>query len=266
MSYGKARSQRLFIISAGNVDSEYWSNYPNGNKLFSVQNPAQSWNALTVGAYTEKVFIGDSRYDSFQRVAQIGEISPYSSTSYLWDKKWPIKPEVLFEGGNLVKREDDTFEGHVDLELLSTSKHFNIRQFDTINATSAATAEASWLAAKIQYIYPNAWPETIRALIVHSASWTEQMIQQFGINIKSKSNVLELLRTCGYGVPDIDRALYSFENGLTFVAQETIQPYIKEGSSYKTNEMHFLIYPGLLIYWHQWVKLLSDLKLRYPFY
>lgn len=243
MSYGKARNQRLFIISAGNVSSEYWSNYPNSNRLFSVQNPAQSWNALTVGAYTEKVLISDSRYDHLERVAQLGEISPYTSTSNLWDKKWPIKPEVLFEGGNLVKRDENTFESHVDIELLSTSKHFNIRQFDTINATSAATAQASWLAAKIQYIYPNAWPETTRALIVHSASWTEQMIQQFGINIKSKSNVQELLRTCGYGVTDIKRALYSFENAFTFVAQETIQPYVKEGSKYKTNEMHFFSLP-----------------------
>ncbi|MDD3320768.1 MAG: S8 family peptidase [Paludibacter sp.] len=244
MSYGKARNQRLFIISAGNVPSEYWSNYPKGNQLFSVQNPAQSWNALTIGAFTEKVLIKDSRYDHLERVAQIGEISPYSSTSNLWDKKWPIKPEVLFEGGNLVKRGENLFEGYDDLELLSTSKHFNIRQFDTINATSAATAEASWLAAKIQYIYPNAWPETIRALIVHSASWTEQMIQQFDINLKSKAKeVRGLLRTCGYGVPDINRALYSFENGLTFVAQETIQPYIKENGSYKTNEMHFFDLP-----------------------
>lgn len=243
MSYGKARNQRLFIISAGNVPNEYYSNYPKGNQIFSVQNPAQSWNALTVGAYTQKVLISDSRYNHLERVAQLGEISPYTSTSNIWDKKWPIKPEVLFEGGNLVKRDENTFERHVDLELLSTSKHFNIRQFDTINATSAATAEASWLAAKIQYIYPNAWPETIRALIVHSASWTEQMIQQFDINIKSKSKVQELLRTCGYGVPDINRALYSFENGLTFVAQETIQPYIKEGDKYKTNEMHFFDVP-----------------------
>lgn len=244
MSYGKARFQRLFIISAGNVPSEYWSNYPNSNRLFSVQNPAQSWNALTVGAYTEKVLISDSRYNHLERVAQLGEISPYTSTSNLWDKKWPIKPEVLFEGGNLVKRDENTFESHVDLELLSTSKHFNIRQFDTINATSAATAEASWLAAKIQYIYPNAWPETIRALIVHSASWTEQMVQQFDINLKNKAREVQgLLRTCGYGVPDINRALYSYENGLTFIAQETIQPYVKEGDSYKTNEMHFFDLP-----------------------
>lgn len=235
MSFGENLNQRLFIVSGGNVPRHYWPTYPNGNKLFSVQNPAQSWNALTVGAYTEKEIIEDNRFDHYQRIANSGGISPHNSTSCSWDK-WPIKPEVLFEGGNLIRIDENTIDTHEDLELLTTSKDFLKHQFDTISATSAATAQASWLAAKIAYKYPNIWPETIRALIVHSASWTDQMKIQF-------SNNLDLLRACGYGVPNTERALYSFENGLTFIAQEIIQPYIKRGSDYKTNEMHFYNLP-----------------------
>lgn len=235
MCFGENKSQRLFIVSGGNVPRHYWLNYPDGNKLFSAQNPAQSWNALTVGAYTEKEIIDDNRFDHFPRIANSGAISPHNSTSCSWDK-WPIKPEVLFEGGNLIKIDANTVDTHEDLELLTTSKNFLLHQFDTINATSAAAAQASWLAAKIAYKYPNIWPETIRALIVHSASWTDQMKTQF-------PNNLDLLRACGYGVPNTERALYSFENGLTFVAQEIIQPYIKRGSDYKTNEMHFFNLP-----------------------
>lgn len=235
ISFGENRNQKLFIISGGNVPEHYWLNYPEGNKLFSVQNPAQSWNALTIGAYTEKINIQDDRYDNFPRIANSGAMSPYNSTSCSWGK-WPIKPEVLFEGGNLIKTGNATVETHDNLELLTTAKNFLIRQFDTINATSAATAQASWLAAKIAHKYPSIWPETIRALIVHSASWTEQMIAQF-------PNNMELLRACGYGVPNADRALHSFENALTFVAQEVIQPYIKSGNTYKTNEMHFFNFP-----------------------
>jgi hypothetical protein len=236
MSFGEElNKKRLFIVSGGNVPSHYWLNYPEGNKLFSVQNPAQSWNALTVGAYTEKEIIRDNRFDHFPRIADLGAISPYSSTSCSWER-WPIKPEVLFEGGNLIKTDENTVDSHEDLELLTTSGNFTIHQFDTINATSAATAQASWLAAKIAHKYPNIWPETIRALIVHSASWTESMKRQF-------PNNLDLLRVCGYGVPDSDRALYSFENGFTFVAQESIQPYIKRENDYKTNEMHFYDFP-----------------------
>lgn len=45
--------QRLFVISAGNLsDPQDWSNYPDAQILESIHDPAQAWNALTVGAYT----------------------------------------------------------------------------------------------------------------------------------------------------------------------------------------------------------------------
>lgn len=240
VSFGNGRNQRLFIVSGGNVvgDRNYWAvyPYPESSRMFSVQNPAQSWNALTVGAYTEKTQITDNRYDTFQRLAPPGGISPHSSTSLLWDKKWPIKPEILFEGGNKVRHPDGSLESHGDLGLLTTARDFNIRPFDSINATSAATAQASWLAAKIQHRYPLCWPETVRALIIHSASWTDQMKSQF-------RDMSERLRCCGYGVPDFNRSLNSFENGFTFISQQDIQPYKREKSDYKTNEMHFYNLP-----------------------
>jgi len=237
MSFGDGNNKRLFIVSGGNVSRDYWSAYPDANKIFSVQNPAQSWNALTVGAYTEKVNISDNRYDAFDRLATPGGMSPHNSTSYTWDKKWPIKPEILFEGGNLVKLAEDNIDSHEDIELLTTAREFNIRQFDSICATSAATAQASWLAAKIMHKYPDCWPESVRALMIHSARWTDQMISQFG------RDILERLRCCGYGVPDANRALNSFENGFTFISQNYIQPYKKEDGDYKTNEMHFYNLP-----------------------
>ncbi len=47
----------------------------------------------------------------------------------------------------------------------------------------------------------------------------------------------------GYGVPDIQRALNSYENGFTFIAQESIQPFVKYKSEYKTNDMHLYDLP-----------------------
>lgn len=46
------------------------------------------------------------------------------------------------------------------------------------------------------------------------------------------------MRACGYGVPNLNTALYSMSNALTLVIQNEIQPFFKEGSNYKTNEMH----------------------------
>jgi hypothetical protein len=47
----------------------------------------------------------------------------------------------------------------------------------------------------------------------------------------------------GYGVPDIQRALNSYENGFTFIAQDSIQPFVKYKSECKTNDMHLYDLP-----------------------
>lgn len=246
LAYGDGENQRLIIVSAGNIrDKEDWKNYPESNFLNTIENPAQSWNSITVGAYTEKVYITDEIYKDYLPVAKQGELSPFSSTSLIWEKKWPIKPDVVFEGGNLLKSPDGSvITHHEDLDLLSTSKSFNIKPFDTINATSAATAQASWFVAKIAYEYPDAWPETIRGLIVHSADWNNAMLLQMKVRKSHKSDFNNLLKVFGFGVPDLNRALYSKESALTFIAQETIQPFsFKDNNQPETNEIHFFNFP-----------------------
>ncbi|MBK9400413.1 MAG: S8 family peptidase [Bacteroidetes bacterium] len=246
LAFGEGENQRLIIISAGNIrDEELWQNYPNSNFTTSVQNPAQAWNALVAGAYTKKIQVNDPNFQNHTPVANEGELSPYSSTSLLWEKKWAVKPDVVFEGGNLLRAPDDIVKPHEDLELLSTSRSIQIKPFDTINATSAAAAQASWFAAKIAYEYPNTWAETVRGLVVHSANWNAAMLAQSQVQQGNRASFRNLLRTFGFGVPDLERALYSQESALTYIAQETIQPFnFKEGSSTtETNEIHFFNLP-----------------------
>lgn len=246
LAYGEGENQRLIIVSAGNIrDDESWQNYPYSNFTSSVQNPAQAWNAVVAGAHTEKVQVTDPNFQNHSLVANEGELSPYSSTSLIWERKWPVKPDVVFEGGNLLKAPDNNITSHEDLELLSTSKSIQIKPFDTVNATSAAAAQASWFAAKVAFEYPNAWAETIRGLMIHSADWNNAMRNQHEKQ-NNKRDITNLLRTFGFGVPNLDKALYSQESALTFIAQETIQPFsYKEGSSSdtETNEIHFFDLP-----------------------
>lgn len=247
LAFGEGDDQRLIVISAGNVKGdENWKNYPDSNFASSIQNPAQSWNSIVAGAYTDKIQISDPTFDNHTPIANEGELSPFSSTSQVWGIKWPIKPDVVFEGGNLLKAPDNTITGHEDLELLSTSKAISIKSFSTFNATSAAAAQASWFAAKIAYHYPNAWPETIRGLMIHSAGWNLAMKNQLKIQENKKTSMLQLLRTFGFGIPDLDKALYSYESALTFIAQEIIQPFsYKEDrpNAPETNEIHFYNLP-----------------------
>lgn len=245
LAYNEGENQRMIIVSAGNVrDDEAWRNYPDSNFVTSIENPAQSWNALTVGAFTEKIKVNDEEFNNHIPVANEGELSPFSTTSLVWEKNWPVKPDVVFEGGNLMKAPDGSVTGHEDLDLLSTSKSFNIKPFDTINATSAATAQASWFAAKIAYEYPLAWVETIRGLIVHSATWNGAMLQQMNVHPGNRSEYKKLMKVFGFGVPDFNKALYSRESALTFITQETIQPFsFNERNQPETNEIHFFNFP-----------------------
>lgn len=246
LAFGEGENQRLIIVSAGNIrDDESWRNYPNSNFTSSVHNPAQAWNAIVAGAYTEKNQVNDNNFQNYTPLANKGELSPYSSTSLMWERKWPVKPDIVFEGGNLLRAPDNSITAHEDLELLSTSRSFQTKPFDTINATSAAAAQASWFAAKIAFDYPNAWAETIRGLIVHSANWNQAMFAQMQVQQGNRTSFRNLLRTFGFGVPNLDRALYSQESALTFIAQETIQPFnFKAGSTKpETNEIHFFNLP-----------------------
>ena len=59
--------KRLFFVSAGNVTLSYLSqtDFPTANTLFSVENPGQSWNAITVGGYNEHITISDPDFTGF---------------------------------------------------------------------------------------------------------------------------------------------------------------------------------------------------------
>jgi hypothetical protein len=54
---GAGATPRLIVVSAGNTDPNAWAEYPSSNSTDGVHDPAQAWNALTVGAFTELVHI-----------------------------------------------------------------------------------------------------------------------------------------------------------------------------------------------------------------
>ena len=237
-------TNRLIVISAGNIeDAINWRNYPEDNKTNEVHDPGQAWNALTVGASTEKTQITDNTFRDYTPVAPAGGLSPYSTTSTTWPgRKWPIKPDVLFEGGNVACGPNDSVLNPDDLQLLSTHHDIQAAHFAPFSATSAACAQAAQMAAQIQVHYPNAWPETVRALVVHAARWTPAMKRQF-LPDESKRSYAKLLRICGYGVPRLDHALYCASNSLTLISQTMLQPYDKRDGRYVTRDMHLYTLP-----------------------
>ena len=236
--------RRSIILSSGNIhDPDSWREFPASNLTTEVEDPGQAWNALTVGAYTEKVKITDPALKGYAPIAGGGDLSPYSSTSFTWpSRRWPIKPEVLFEGGNVARGPNDSIFDTEDLKLISTHRDPQEAQFAPFNATSAACAQASWFAARIQSLYPDAWPETIRALMVHSAEWTDAQRGSF-LRDESKTSYYQLTKVCGYGVPNLEKAVSCAANSLSLISQTTIQPFDKVKSRYITKDMHLYRLP-----------------------
>lgn len=230
-SEGQGETPRLFVVSAGNVqDPNSWAEYPASNTTDGIHDPGQSWNALTVGAATELVHIIEPDAVGYQPIAPAGGLSPFSTTSATWQTNWPLKPDVVFEGGNAAK---DAL-GAVwmpSLSLLTANSKPEERVFTTTNATSAASALAARMGAQLMAEYPELWPETIRALIVHSAEWSEAMRQAFlpANRQPTKAEVTNLVRHCGFGIPDLHRAMWSVENSLTLVCEERLHPFSRDG-------------------------------------
>ena len=232
--------KRLFLISAGNVKQEELKiqAYPLSSINHPAEEPAEAWNAVTVGGFTEEITISDDKLRAFRPIADKGELSPVSASSMLWDKKWPIKPEVLFEGGNYIT-DDTMIDVCHDTSVLTTKHEIRNRLFTTMSGTSPATAEASWFCARLMSRYPKLWPESVRALMIHSAEWTVAMRRQFlesGANKKGDYNTI--LRSCGYGVPNLSRAIECMNNHVNMIIQAEMKPYRKKSSDIVMNEMN----------------------------
>ncbi len=237
--------KQLILVSGGNVYINHRDEYPKLNKNESVQDPAQAYNTITVGSYTRKDHLDTTEWPGWEVLGQNGAMAPSNSTSLIWEnKKWPNKPDIVMEGGNMgINPENGKTDMKDSLQLLSTSKSGDVRPFTSFGDTSAAVALASKMAAELRTAFPDFWPETIRALMIHSADWTEAMKSEF--DLSKKSNYQGLIRTVGYGVPVLRKALKSANNSLTLISQNQIQPYILEKGSQnvKYNQYHLYELP-----------------------
>jgi hypothetical protein len=243
-------ASRLFVISAGNVQA---ANYSDDHLTISdvspVEDPAHAWNALTVGAHTELVGVpSDPDFAGWAPVASEGNVSPHSRTSLLFDEKyWPVKPDICMEGGNLLSDGSGLFH---EAHSVATLRSLDNRSDDAIGsafATSAATAQAAGLAARVMSLYPDYWPETVRGLIVHGAEWTPEMRRQLDERA-DRAHKEAMLRRFGWGVPVDENVLYSSNQTVTLVTQDEIVPFSGTDFKSRTIRLHSLPWPEEQLY------------------
>jgi hypothetical protein len=213
---------RLFLVSIGNVlgaDSQRNRNvlkqYPNLNLATKLMDPAQAMNAITVGAYTDKISIPpDPSYKYSKPVAPAGGVCPDTRSNVLGKDGGAIKPDLVFEGGNIaIDPQDVVDDGIATLNSLTLSHNFVQKILTTFNGTSCATGLTANLAAKVWREDPSLRAETVRGLLIHSASWTQKMEEQF-------PSIDDRVSICGYGVPHLDLAAGCIRERATVIVED----------------------------------------------
>ncbi len=240
---GEEPKRRLFVVSAGNIPEHIERSRILPNDEYPIEDPAQAWNAITVGGYTNKVAVAEEDLQDHEPLVDVGALSPHSRTSVLWPQgKTAFKPDVVMEAGNRVVSPDGESVYTADsLCTLTTGSDVDRQPLSPFCATSAATAQVSRIAAMLTEEFPDYWPETIRALIVHSAEWTQTMEDELAA-ARGLRDRYPSLRRFGYGVPSLERARASAINDLALVAQNHIQPY-KSGGGRRFSDCHYYQLP-----------------------
>jgi hypothetical protein len=240
------RPKRLMIVATGNRP---------GGKLADVQlshpleDPSQSWNALTIGGFTRKD-TPPKHPPGLKPVVPANHRSPFSlGSKSLSSDLTPIKPEVLFEAGNMIADPSGDCDWEPSVSLLAPGSNVLHEPLVPFWATSAAAGMAGYFVGSLQAALPDLWPETHRALAVDSAHWPEPIRKRLigrGQHWKtgSKGEKQAVLREVGYGVPDLQRAINSASNDVTLIAQARIQPFVAgQNGGPVFNEMHFYDLP-----------------------
>lgn len=241
------RPKRLMIVATGNVSGGMAAHVLPSQTL---EDPSQSWNALTIGGFTRKEQ-PPAPPPVLHATVPANHRSPFSRGSQsLPEDLTPIKPEVLFEAGNMMSDATGFCGWDPSVSLLSVGSDVAAEPLVPFWATSAAVGMAGHFVGRLQAAQPDLWPETHRALTVDSARWPEPIRKKFigqGAHWKtgSKAEKQRHLREFGYGVPDIERAILSARNDTTLVAQAEIQPFTigVDGRTGVFNEMHFYDLP-----------------------
>ncbi len=181
-----------------------------------IPNPAQSLNALTVGAITESGIrnhilesLGDSDWPS----------AITSTGPGIWDV---IKPDVVEYGGtyaidtgnppNIIPVEELCPE----LIRANTGPAF---ARDAVG-TSFAAPKVSHVASAIQSVLPNEPALLYRALIAQSARWPDWAEQ-----IPDR---LQVLRYIGYGLPDLERSTSNNDYRVTLITNGILEISARE--------------------------------------
>lgn len=213
----------LIFISIGNNDDAINENSHYDLSYFNKENtnlntPADSMNNMTIGAAAEGLYSGtflgispSNEYPAlFTRKSHINLSLLYPSVKL---NKKLFKPDVIECGGDLGYYNPTTID-FMDNSAMSVLSANPAMGFIKETGTSYSAPLAANLAAKLLKVYPNLNSQTIKALIVNGASIN---------NIRFPREASHLLnKTAGNGFVNIDNTLFSNDNSVTLILEDSI--------------------------------------------
>jgi len=224
------------LLSDGNVlKSETLKAIYNNNRHRKIISPAESINALTVGAsdFDNLNFQPpNARHLLFQSASIL---SPLSRMGLGYRRS--IKPEIIVPGGRALFREKigqskltwiDSYS-EPGIKVAAPSSNGNVNGVVFSNGTSNSAANLSHLAAKLhENLLIDEFPERItnelfplvaKNLLVHCASWNQEAAQQIvnAINLANGNTKDLVARFLGYGNLNPERVFECTEKRATLI-------------------------------------------------
>ena len=186
-----------------------------------ISNPAQSLQALTVGSISSEFYQDGNK----QSVSPEMHPSSFSRSGFgMWDS---IKPEVVEFGGDDVIINGTaptlTTPPEVCPELIRSTLNGGPAYDKDEIGTSFSAPKVAHIAGHLESILPEHNALLYRALIVNSARWPE-WAEQLDINRR-----VPVIRSIGYGVPNLSRAVENSNNRITLITEEAYAIKAKEG-------------------------------------
>ncbi|MDY6864457.1 MAG: S8 family peptidase [Halobacteriota archaeon] len=206
----------IFVVSAGNYEYQIQDEYPNfllddSTDRVKIIDPATSALALTVGALSKNAIDEALLEDLVGYPSLITRVGP--------GYKGMIKPELVENGGDGFDREFD---------VITINPHWieDGCLFTKDCGTSFSAPNVSNYIARLMNKFPDRSPNLIKALLIYSASIPEKrpaILSEIGINDSDKK-AMNLLKVYGFGKPNFDKCIFSEDNRVVLLRENTIKP------------------------------------------
>ncbi len=231
----------LLVVSAGNCLERITRNSDEAedelndfpNRLFDpaarLCDPATSAIALTVGSLAQHdstaIRKGASVEDITKPVSQANQ--PTLTTRTGPGLNGAIKPEFIHYGGNLVFTGFSgtrRIDGEKGTSVMSFSHQPTQTLFNYDTGTSLAAPRVARLAALVHHrlkeqLNEEPHPNLVRAVLANAASIPPEIVSLLDQAFDQHAKI----KVCGYGLPDDDFALYSWDRRVTLMAQGQIK-------------------------------------------